>query len=746
MSSKKYRSTTGRPCTHGIALSIMAAACSAAWSQNTSSTPAADATLQPVIVNVMRNQATAFEIPASVNVITPNPDSPRWNVNLSELLGGVPGLVANNRNNYAQDLQLSSRGFGARTAFGVRGMRILVDGIPGNSPDGQGQVSHIDLATARQVEVLRGPFSALYGNASGGVINITSEEGGPDTLWSSTVSGGSNQTYRVEQKISGSTPVLNYVISGSHFSTDGWRQQSAAQKDNLNARLGFKLGADTQAVLVLNRVDLPDAKDAQGLDLAGLANPRNAVPAALAFNTRKSTKQSQIGLDLNHRIDSENALKLMLYGGSRGVTQYQSTAISAQTAASSAGGVVDFDRDYSGTDMRWTWRRNLANGPLMFNVGLGFEQMTEQRRGYTNFINSTSVNPDLLCINGTSRLYTCGVQGVLRRNETNKLNSADQYLQAQWWPLPSLGLHAGLRHSRIRLNSDDHYITTGNPDDSGSTSYGGTTPMVGLVYNLSDTLNVYASAGKGFDAPTLNEVAYNANATATGLNTTLKASRSQQYELGLKSQTPNGRRWQVALFQATTDDEIAVLSNASGRSRFQNVGRTTRRGVELSYANAIAKGWTTQLAYTYLNAIYNDAFLSCYIATCTPGAPLAANQPQTVAAGQQLPGIPKQSLFADLTWRQADGGIEAGLEWRANGRVAADDLNTQFAPGYGVVAARVTFKQKLGNWTVREFARIDNLGDKNYVSSVIVNQASKQFFEPAMGRTWLVGLSGVYKF
>ncbi len=725
-----------------ITLSVLAATCSSAWSQN--ATPP-DATLSPVIVNVMRSQVTAFEVPASINVITPNPDSARWNVNLSELLGGVPGLVANNRNNYAQDIQLSSRGFGARTAFGVRGMRILVDGIPGNSPDGQGQVSHIDLATARQVEVLRGPFSALYGNASGGVISVTSEEGGPDTLLSTTVSGGSNQTYRMEEKISGSTPSLNYVISGSHFSTDGWRQQSAAQKDNLNARLGFKLGQDTQAVLVLNRVDLPNAKDAQGLDLAGLANPRNVTPAALTFNTRKSTKQSQIGLDLNHRIDSENSLKLMLYGGNRGVTQYQSTAISAQTAPTSAGGVVDLDRNYGGTDMRWTWRRNLDNGPLMVNVGLGFEQMTEQRRGFTNFLNSTSVNPDPLCVNGVSRLYTCGVQGVLRRNETNKLNSADQYVQAEWWPLPSLGLHAGLRHSSIRVNSDDHYITAGNPNDSGNTSYGGTTPMVGLVYNLSETMNVYASAGKGFDSPTLNEIAYNANANASGLNTTLKASQSQQVELGLKSQTPAGRRWQVALFQATTNDEIAVLSNASGRSRFQNVGRTTRRGAELSFSNAIAKGWTTQLAYTYLNAVYNDAFLSCYLATCTPGAPLAANQPQTVAAGQQLPGIPKQSLFADLTWRRTDGGIEAGLEWRANGRVAADDLNTQFAPGYGVVAARVTFKQKLGNWTLREFARMDNLGDKNYVGSVIVNQASKQFYEPAMGRTWLVGLSGVYK-
>ena len=703
--------------------------------------------LPPVLVGVTRSQALAFDTPASINVIRLQAlDSARWNVNLSEILGSVPGLTANNRNNFAQDLQISSRGFGARTAFGVRGLRILVDGIPGNSPDGQGQVSHVDLGSARQIEVLRGPFSALYGNASGGVINISTEEGGPETVWSTTVSGGSNQSYRVEEKISGSSSLFNYVISGSRFGTEGWRQQSAAQRDNLNARLGFRFGPDTKAVIVLNRLDLPNAKDAQGLDLVGLSNPR-AVPATvLGFDTRKSTRQSQAGLDVTHRFNSDNVLKLMVYGGNRAVTQYQSTPLASQLAASAAGGVVDFERNYSGADLRWTWRQNLHSGLLELNAGLAFDRMTEERRGYENFVTSTVVNPDPVCFRGASRLFTCGVKGVLRRDETNLLNSSDQYLQLQWWPAPALSLHAGLRNSRIRLRSNDRYIAPGNPDDSGGTEYTGTTPMVGIVYHLSSTVNAYASLGRGFDAPTLNEVAYNSTAALTGLNVGLRPARSQQAEVGLKSQGRSGRTWQAALFQATTDDEIAVLSNDSGRSRFQNAGRTTRRGLELSIASNLAAGWSTQWAYTYLNAVYKDPFFSCYVATCTPDTPLAANRPLQVAAGSLLPGIPRQNLFADVVWRRTGGGVEAGLEWRANARVATDDLNSQFAPGYGVSSARLTLTQKMGGWTLKEFVRVDNLAGKNYVGSVIVNQSNKQFFEPALSRTWLVGLNGVYRF
>ena len=697
--------------------------------------------LPAVTISVTRTEAKNFETPASVDVVTRSQiEDAKQQVNISEVLGTVPGLVANNRGNYAQDLQISSRGFGARTAFGVRGIRIYVDGIPGNSPDGQGQVSQIDLGSAKQIEVLRGPFSSIYGNSSGGVINVTTQEGGPDTVATTSLSGGSASSYRLAQKISGATGAFNYVLDVSRFQTDGWRDHSAAQKDNLNARIGFKLGDATQAVVVLNRVNLPDAQDAQGVTLAGLATPKAVPPAVLTFDTRKSTAQTQLGLDISHRINAEHSLKLMGYGGQRDVTQYQSIALAAQTAATSAGAVVDFGRDYKGMEGRWTFKRSLANGPLLLHAGFTADRLNEQRRGFENFTASTAVNPDPLCINGTVRLFTCGVKGKLRRDEDNTLQANDQYLQAQWWPSSDISLHAGVRRSSIKLQSQDKYIATGNPDDSGSVAYSGTTPMLSALYNLTERVNLYASWGKGFDAPTLNEIAYNPDSTKSGLNLTLKPSRSQQFELGTKLQLASNANVQVAVFRAKTEDEIVVLSNNGGRSRFQNAGGTKRDGLELAYNNQFAKGWKTQWAYTYLRASYTDAFKACFTTTCT----LAQGVP--VAAGNLIPGVPKQSVFADLAWTSADAGMQAGVEWRATGQVTVNDLNNESAPGYGTVAARISFNQKLGNWTLREFARVDNLLAKSYVGSVIVNQASAQYYEPSPGRTWLLGIVGSYKF
>ncbi len=701
----------------------------------------ATAVLPAVTISVTRTEAKNFETPASVDVVNRSQiEDAKAQVNISEVLGTVPGLVANNRGNYAQDLQISSRGFGARTAFGVRGIRIYIDGIPGNSPDGQGQVSHVDLGSTGQIEVLRGPFASIYGNSSGGVINVTTQEGGPDPVATISLSGGSASSYRYAQKISGATGAFNYVLDVSRFQTDGWRDHGAAQKDNLNARIGFKLGDATQAVLVLNRVNLPDAQDAQGVTLAGLATPKAVPPAVLTFDTRKSTAQTQLGLDINHRINAEHSLKLMGYGGQRDVTQYQSISLAAQTAATSAGAVVDFGRDYKGMEGRWTFRRSLANGPLLLHAGFTADRLKEQRRGFENFTASTTVNPDPLCTNGTVRLFTCGVKGKLRRDEDNTLQANDQYLQGQWWPSSEISLHAGVRRSSIKLQSQDKYIATGNPDDSGSVAYSGTTPMLSALYNLNERVNLYASWGKGFDAPTLNEIAYNPDSTKSGLNLTLKPSRSQQFELGTKLQLASASNLQVAVFRAKTENEIVVLSNNGGRSRFQNAGGTKRDGLELAYQNLFAKGWKTQWAYTYLRASYTDAFKACFTTTCT----LAQGAP--VAAGNLIPGVPKQSVFADLAWTSADGGMQAGLEWRATSKVTVNDLNNESAPGYGTAAARISFNQKLGNWTLREFARVDNLLAKSYVGSVIVNQASAQYYEPSPGRSWLLGFVGSYKF
>ncbi len=679
---------------------------------------AAERQLAPVTITVNRGVAqSAFDTPASVDVVEGAVlRDGQLRVNLSESLARVPGLVVLNRQNYAQDLQISSRGFGARSTFGVRGIRLYVDGIPATAPDGQGQVSHFDLASAARVEVLRGPFSALYGNAAGGVISLFTEEGGPDTVLQLGTAFGSDGVQRHLSRLSGQEGSVRYSVGVSHFATDGWRPQSGAQRDLANARLGIDLGTGTKLTVVANALAMPDSQDPLGLTRAELGtNPRQATPVALQFNTRKTVRQQQLGASLVHKLDADDTLQLTAYAGERGTTQFQSIPVATQTALPGAltqpGGVIDLDRGYHGLDARWVHRTRWGGTPATVTAGLSQEQVDEDRRGFQNFV-------------GTGASQVLGVQGALRRDERNRARTSDAYLQAEWVLGPRWSAQAGLRQSRVALRSQDRYIAPGNGDDSGSVQWRGTTPAAGLVFHASDTLNLYGSVGRGFETPTLNEVAYRPNG-APGFNFGLRPATSRQWELGAKWRPGD---WAVngALFQARTSDELAVLSNTGGRSVFRNAGATQRDGVELSAAGPLGGAWSALLAATAIDARY------------LAGA--------AVPAGNRIPGVPRQSLYAELGWTHKPWGMTAALELRRVGRIAVDDANSDFAAASTLAALRLGWTQRAGRWTLREFVRVDNLADKATVGSVIVNEGNRRFFEPAPGRTWLAGVDAAYRF
>ncbi|MDB5897198.1 MAG: putative outer membrane protein precursorTonB-dependent [Ramlibacter sp.] len=680
-------------------------------------------TLRPVVVTPTPGVVQdAFGTAASVDVIDgATLRNSQLQVNLSESLVRVPGVTALNRQNYAQDLQISIRGFGARSTFGVRGLRLYADGIPATMPDGQGQVSHFDLSSADRIEVLRGPFSSLYGNSSGGVISLFTADGGPGKAVEASTAIGSDGVRRQSLRFGGEEGAWNWNLGATHFETDGFRDHSAAQRNAFNGKVKLKATHDTRLTFVFNGVDMPDVQDPLGLTRAEFeANPRQASPAALQFNTRKSVDQVQAGAILDHRVNDVHSLKLTAWRGRRGTEQFQAIPVGTQTPPTSPGGVISLDRNYQGVDAQWIARTRLAGGPLTITAGLMSDALEENRRGYLNFVGPT-----------------LGVMGALRRNEDNKVGSFDQYAQAQW-ESERVSLTAGVRHSVVRFESNDLYVVPGNGNDSGSARYQATTPVLGAVYHVNDALNVYASAGKGFETPTFNELAYRPNGQA-GLNFNLRPAESRQWELGVKAEPARDWRVNAALFQARTTDEIAVLSNTGGRSTFQNAGDTRRRGFEAVLAGRWADAWSTYAALTWLDASYRSSFLTCVTAPCaTPNT--------LVAAGSRIPGIPRASAFAELVWRHQPWGLEAGLELRYVGRMAVDDRNTDYAAAATLWNLRAGLTQKVDRWTVREFVRVDNLAGRNYVGSVIVNEGNRRFFEPAPGRTWLLGLNAAYAF
>ena len=706
-----------------LASAVLAAVQAGAQTAPPNADAPAERTLRTVVVTPTQGVAQdAFDAPASVDVVPASTlHDAQLQVNLSETLVRVPGVVALNRQNYAQDLQISIRGYGARSTFGVRGLRLYVDGIPATSPDGQGQVSHFDLASADRIEVLRGPFSALYGNSSGGVISIFTADGGPRKVLEASTAFGSDGVRRENARFSGAQGDWNWNLSATHFGTDGFRDHSAAQRNGFNGKVKLQATGDTHLTLVVNTVDMPGVQDPLGLTRAEWqANPQQASPAALQFNTRKSVAQSQAGLIVDHRLDGVNSLKLTTWHGQRSTEQFQSIPVTTQTSSpTQPGGVIQLDREDQGVDGQWVAKTRAFGGPLTLTAGLMTDELLEHRLGYQNFIGTT-----------------LGVIGALRRNENNRVRNFDQYAQGQWesdrWTLT-----AGLRHSVVRFASADQYIVPGNGDDSGSARYAATTPVVGAVYHVSDHLNVYGAAGRGFETPTFNELAY--RPSGSGLNFDLRPDTSRQLEVGVKAEPAPLWRVTTAVFQANTSDEIAVLSNTGGRSTYQNVGDTLRRGVEAALTGSWSPAWSTYAALTYLDATYRTPFLTCVSAPCaTPNTP--------VAAGNRIPGIPRLTAYAELAWKHRPWGLETALEMRHIGRMAVDDRNTDFAPAATVFNLRVSLAQNRDRWNFREFVRLDNLADRRYVGSVIVNEGNKRFFEPAPGRTWLLGFNAAYAF
>jgi len=706
-----------------LALLALAAACAEAAAQDAGPAPLP---AQAVTVTATRTEAAAFDVPASIDRVALAPDTDaRPGINLSETLGGVPGLLARDRQNYAQDVQLSVRGFGARSTFGIRGVRLYVDGIPATMPDGQGQITNVDLGSAASVEVLRGPFSALYGNSSGGVLQVFTEDGAGRPRLQVGVGAGSDGQRRVESKLTGAEGSLSYVLSGSHFQTDGYRDHSAARRDIENFKLGWQLDDASRLTLVGNGVQVPEAQDPMGLSRAELqADPRGVDPSALQFNTRKSLSQSQAGLVYDRRVDAGNALRVLVYGGHRETTQYQSIPVASQANPLNPGGVIELVRDYDGADLRWT--TGDASGARAWSVvgGLALDALREHRQGYQNFA-------------GTGAGQQLGVEGALRRDEINRVTDVDPYVQADWHPARDLTLDVGVRRSSVRFSSHDRYVVGPNPDDSGDARYAATLPVAGVLWAVRPDVHLYATDGRGFETPTLNELAYRPSGL-TGLNFDLRPARSTSVETGVKLRSDALGDFTAAVFSTRTTDEIVTLSNVGGRSTYQNVAATRRRGLELRWNRELPHDFALQLAYTLLDARYAGAFESCTTTPCT--TPSTA-----IAAGNRIPGIARNAAFASLAWAPPQGW-HAAMEARALSRSWVNDTNSDAASGFVVASLSGGYVRTVGAWQWNGFARVDNVANRRYVGSVIVNEGNGRYFEPSPGRTLFAGASGSIRF
>lgn len=688
--------------------------------------------LPTIKVEATRTDTTYLQTPASVFRIDAPKQDQSSQVNLTEVVKGIPSLQLHNRENYAQDLQLSMRGFGARSTFGVRGIRLYGDGIPATMPDGQGQTSNIDLSSLDHIEVLTGPFSSIYGNSSGGTLLTTTKEGqGKDSVELS-YSGGSHDKNRAGIVLQGGAKQANqpsYVISSSYFDTDGYRDHSATNKVLNNAKLTWNLEDGSKINWITNYFKI-NADDPQGLTRdQWKANPKQVNDANNSYDVRKDIEQTQTGLTWLKPLNDKNELYAMAYFGHREVTQYQSIPMCAENKDTKkcipntsqlnprhAGGVIDFERNYYGADLRWTGKELLPN--ITVSAGVALDAMDEDRQGYENF---TLINNQ----------PSYGVKGTLRRDEDNTLWNIDPYLQASWQFLPTWRLDTGVRYSNVHYKSDDNYITASNPDDSGKTDYSKVLPSAALSWQIMPELLAYVSYAKGFETPTFTEMAYNTDASISGFNFDLKPSNSDTYEAGLKSQNLLGD-FTLAVFQTKTKDDIVSAGSVDGRSTFRNADQTLREGVEFSWNKQLWRDLIATASYAYLDAKFDSNTAAIYDKN---GKVVA----KAIDKDAYIPGIAKNQAYLALSWKPQTG-FYGGVDAQYNDKIYVDDQNTDAAPSYTVLAAYAGYAWQLQDWKVNIFSRVDNLLDKDYVGSVIVNDGNSRFFEPADGRNWSAGL------
>ena len=646
-----------------------------------------------------------FDAPGSVQAIEADrirASGPQ--VNLSDVLSAVPGVVALNRNNYAQDVQISIRGFGARAAFGLRGIRLFADGIPATTPDGQGQASTVSMTSMERMEVLTGPLAQIYGNASGGVIQTFTREAGDQPEARTQLHVGSYGLRRSDWQGSARTGQVGVVADYSTFSTNGYRDNSAARREQLNTVITLDRDSGTRHKFIVNLFDMPQALDPLGLTQDKLGTPWVAGTNALSAGTRKAVHQEQVGWVMNHHLQGDLVLNTRVYRGDRSNLQYQSSST-----------WVGLERQYFGLGANLQGRHD-GQVPFTWTAGFDADQSGEQRQG-----GATSAGQ---------------ISGQANRNEWNQANATGVFAQANWLLSEHYTLVTGARHTRVVLKSIDQCLT--NPpctyaaDGSGSVPYTSTQPVLGLTWHATPELNVYANTGRGFETPTLSETAYaKVGSSLVGqFNKTLLAATSRHAEVGGKYAPGDGSRLNLALFEIQTLNEIVTDLSSNGQTAYKNATQTNRQGVELNWQQRWGEHWRSDAALTAMRAVYAQAF-------------------GTVAANNRLPATPDRLGYAGLHWSQTGWsskntpmGWLGSVEWLGRSRLWANDANTAAAGGYALMSLKLRHRQSWAGGSVEPYVGIDNVQDKKVIGSVISNVTSPagSYYEPALPRTWVLGL------
>lgn len=649
--------------------------------------------LEEIIVRSTRLETSLQHVPAAVSVVSKDDiQIARQQLGLDESLTRVPGLFMQNRFNFAQDLRVSIRGFGARANFGIRGVKILVDGIPETLPDGQGSVDGLDIGATEQIEVIRGPSSSLYGNASGGVISLTTEPPPDEPFAEVHASTGRYGYQRIQLKAGGSGERVGYLLSAADTQYDGYRELSRFENRQLTGRFTFDLGGDRELLTVVNFTDQPVADDPGGLTAQLVAeNPRAAWPTHVTFRAGEALDQQRIGFVYSMPLGDGHSLTARNYYVWRDFEN---------SLAFANGGIVHFDRFYAGGGLTYTYDGFWLDRPNRLIVGFDYDSQDDDRRRFDNL---------------------SGTRGALTFDQNESVKSTGIFLQNELSINENLLLTMGLRLDEVEFDVTDHFLADG--DDSGRRKLDGTSPMLGLTYTISPSMSAYATYSTAFETPSTTEFA---NPTGGGgFNPILDPQEATNLEIGIRGLLAERHRYEVALFSIDVDDELIpfALPETPGRVYYQNAGRSTRNGLEFSLVSQPTDSLQATFAYTYSDFKF-DRFVD----------------DSGVFNGNVIPGTAKHVLFGELSYRNARG-LFAALDVLHVDDQYVNNANTAVNDAYTLTNLRVGYEYTTGALIVTPYVGVQNLFDETYNANVRVNDALGRFFEPGPRRNGFAGVS-----
>lgn len=659
---------------------------------------AQQSTLDPIIVNATRVEKSSDEIPAAISTIGQDEiQLGTEQLGLDESLSRVPGLFMLNRYNFAQDLRASIRGFGARSSFGIRGIKIIVDGIPETLPDGQGSVDGVDIGSARQINVIRGPASSLYGNASGGAILIETERGTAIPFVEARTTLGEFDFNKFQLKTGGETDKLNYLINLSDTSIDGYRDHSEFENTQLNGRFEYTLSPGSSLQTTLHHTDQPVANDPGGLTEAEVEVDRSqARQRNLDFDAGEALQQTRVGLLYKTGLSDGREFEARVYNTDRDFSTKLPLASFPAFDGVGNGGSVFLDRRVIGVGLKYITEDNLLGRQNRLLTGIDYDRQDDDRSRFDNLL---------------------GVVGSPQLEQNELVTSTGAYLQNETRLNEIAELTMGVRYDEVKFDVSDSFLSDG--DDSGEVKLDQISPMIGVSFKRSDDSHVYATISKAFETPTTTEFA---NPTGGGFNQTLEPQESTNYEVGIKTVADN-YRFEMALFHIDVENEL-IPFELGGRTFFENAGSSSRDGIEFSYTRHLLEQLSFSLAYTYSDFVF-DRF---------------TDDNGDVFDGKQIPGIPQDLLHLGFSWFGASG-YYATWDINYTGELFADNGNSASIDSSSVSSLRLGYNGFYDDWEISSFLGVNNLFNEEYNSNIRINAFGGRYFEPAPERNAYIGIT-----